>query len=514
MSTSQITRSPSTTVGTNRSRSAMVGPALVAVALLAGVALRLYTRSELWLDEALTVQTARLPLSAMFEQLRHDGHPPLYYLLLHVWMKAFGEGNEAVRSLSAVFGIATLPLLWVAGRRYGGRVVATAAVVLLATSPFAIRYSTETRMYSLAMLLVVAGWLLVRAALERPTLLRLAGVAVLSGLLALTHYWAFYLLASTAALLLLLWRRGKPAALRVTLAMVAGAVLFLPWLPSFLDQAAHTGTPWGRPERPTNVFSISFTDWGGGPNGEAQLLGIGLLLLVVLALMGRALDHRRIEVELGTRPHARPEVFVVTSTMLLAVVAGYATSGAFASRYTAVVFPIVVLLAAFGTSVFADVRVRGGFLVVLALLGLLGGVRNAATDRTQAGQVASYIAAQGRPGDVVAFCPDQLGPSVSRLLPDGFDLVDFPDFSDPHLVNWVDYAERQQSVGHQDFARRLDERAGGHGIWFVWSGGYRTVKGTCQAIAADLVELRPGGHAVVASGSQFEHMWLYQYGSG
>jgi hypothetical protein len=115
---------------------------------------------------------------------------------------------------------------------------------------------------------------------------------------------------------------------------------------------------------------------------------------------------------------------------------------------------------------------------------------------------------------VVAFCPDQLGPSVSRLLPDGFDLVDFPDFSDPHLVNWVDYAERQQSVGHQDFARRLDERAGGHGIWFVWSGGYRTVKGTCQAIAADLVELRPGGHAVVASGSQFEHMWLYQYGSG
>jgi uncharacterized membrane protein len=486
----------------------------VAAAVVAGVALRLYTRSDLWLDEALTVNTARLPLGAMFEQLRHDGHPPLYYLLLHVWMKVFGEGDEAVRSLSGIFGLATLPLLWVAAKRYGGTITATAALILLATSPFAIRYSTETRMYSLAMVLVVAGWLAVQVALERPTLLRLAGVAVLSGLLALTHYWSFYLLAATAALLLWMWRKGSPAALRVVLALVAGAVLFLPWLPSFLEQAAHTGTPWGEPARPTAVFAISFTDWGGGPNGEAQILGLCLVFLVVLALLGRAVDGRRIELDLRTRPKARPESFVAFATILLAVAAGYATAGAFASRYTAVVFPLVLLVAAYGVGAFADLRVRSGVLVVLALLGLIGGVRNTVDERTQAGHTAAYITAQGKPGDVVAFCPDQLGPAVTRKLPEHFDAVSFPDFSNPRLVNWVDYAERQRSVTPQDFAGQLNERAAGKTIWFAWSSGYRTVKSKCQDIAARLVELRPGGHAVLASGPQFEHEWLYQYGPG
>jgi hypothetical protein len=429
-------------------------------------------------------------------------------------MKVFGEGNEAVRSLSGIFGIATLPLMWVAAKRYGGTICAAATVVLLATSPFAIRFSTETRMYSLVMLLVVAGWLLLRAALERPTLPRLAGVAVVSGLLALSHYWSFYLLASVVLLLAWMWRHGRPAALRAGLAIAAGAVLFLPWLPSFLEQAAHTGTPWGLPERPTNVFSLSFNDWGGGPTGEAYLLGVGLLVLVVLALMARAVDGRRIELDVATRPHARPEALVVLATMAFAVLAGYATSGAFATRYTAVVFPIVILLAGFGATAFADVRVRAGVLVVLALLGLVSGVRNVGGERTQAGHVAAYIAAQGAPGDVVAFCPDQLGPAVTRKLPAGFDAVSFPDFSDPRLVDWVDYAERQRSVTPQDFAAKLAERAEGKTIWLVWSGGYRTVMGRCQAIAARLVELRPGGHAVLTSGPQFEHEWLYQYGPG
>jgi hypothetical protein len=495
-------------------RAPALAVAGVAVAVVVGVALRFYARSDLWLDEALTVHTARLPIGDLFEQLRHDGHPPLYYLLLHGWMKVFGEGDEAVRSLSGVFGIATLPVLWVAAKRYGGRACAAAAVVLLAMSPFAIRYSTEARMYSLVMLLVVVGWLALQAALERPTLLRLAGVAVVSGLLALTHYWSFYLLAATALGLLWQWRRGRAAGLRAVVALVAGGVLFLPWLPSFLEQAAHTGTPWGTPARPAPVFAISFTDWGGGPNGEAQVLGLSLLLLVLLALLGRALDTRRVELDLRTRPHVRGEVAVAFATMVLAIAAGYATQGAFASRYTAVVFPLVVLVAAYGTGVFTDVRVRGGLLVVLALLGLLGGVRNAIDDRTQAGDIAAYITAQGRPGDVVAMCPDQLGPAVARKLPAGFEEVAFPDFSDPHLVDWVDYADRQASVAPAAFAEELSERAAGKTLWYVWSPGYRTVKSKCQDVAARLVELRPGGHAVLAVGEQFEHAWLYQYGPG
>jgi undecaprenyl-diphosphatase len=55
-----------------------------------------------------------------------------------------------------VFSVATLPLAYLAGRREGGRIAAWGMLLLLATSPFAVHYATEARMYSLAMLLVTA----------------------------------------------------------------------------------------------------------------------------------------------------------------------------------------------------------------------------------------------------------------------------------------------------------------------------------------------------------------------
>jgi hypothetical protein len=293
---------------------------------------------------------------------------------------------------------------------------------------------------------------------------------------------------------------------------MAGAILFLPWLPSFIEQSKHTGTPWGRPERPTQIFTISFTDWGGGPNGEAQFLGIGLLLLILLALFAVARDTRYIEVDLHTRPRARPEAFVAFATMVIAIVAAFASSSAFASRYTAVIFPIVILLCGLGLTAFADVKVRAGILVVLALFGLLGASRNERGERTQAGHVAAYIVKQGGPGDVVAFCPDQLGPSTMRHIPDGFRGMAFPTGSDPRLVDWVDYAKRQKAGSPKAFAAMIDKAGGDHTVWLVWAGGYRTLDKRCESTVNALKKLRPGGKAVLAQGQQFEHAWLYQYG--
>ncbi|MEA3055537.1 MAG: mannosyltransferase, partial [Actinomycetota bacterium] len=471
---------------------------------------------DLWLDEALSVNIARLPLREMLDALERDGHPPLYYLVLHVWMKAFGEGDDAVRMLSGLCSVATLPLAWVAGRRFGGRQTAVALVVLLATSPFAIRYATEARMYALVTLLVVAGWLSMQAALAGRSTVALAGVAVTTGLLLLTHYWSFYLVAAVA--LALVWHRwrGRRDATRVLAAMAVGCVLFVPWLPSFLAQAGSTGTPWGLPARPTTVVMTTLTDWGGGTldglNGESQLLGVTIALLALLALFARSSEGTRLELELRTVPHARNESVVVAVTMGIAVVAGYATASAFASRYTAGVFPLVLLVAAYGVTRLPGSAVRAGALVFVAALGLIRGVDNFGTQRTEAGTVARYITANGGPGDLVAFCPDQLGPAVARLLPDTFGERTFPRGRAPQLIDWVDYAAKVRAGDPAAFAKDLDERAATHTVWLVWSGGYRTLGTRCETLADELRRLRPGGTAVVASSTQFEHAWLYQYG--
>ena len=63
-----------------------------------------------------------------------------------------------MRAFSGLASVACLPLVYLAGRRVGGRRAAWAALVVMATSPFALHYATETRMYSLVALEAVVGF--------------------------------------------------------------------------------------------------------------------------------------------------------------------------------------------------------------------------------------------------------------------------------------------------------------------------------------------------------------------
>jgi mannosyltransferase len=71
----------------------------VVLVLLVCLVMRFWTVSDLWLDEALTVNISRLPLHQIPSFLKRDGAPPLYYVLLHFWMGWFGTSDEAVRAL-------------------------------------------------------------------------------------------------------------------------------------------------------------------------------------------------------------------------------------------------------------------------------------------------------------------------------------------------------------------------------------------------------------------------------
>src|SRR5437016_11807732 len=121
-----------------------------------------------------------MPLRRLPTALRHDGAPPLYYVLLHAWMRLFGTGTVAVRALSGVLGVIALPLTFAAGRRIGGGRTAWAATVIMAASPFAVRYSSEARMYTLLLVLALLGYLALVEALEAATTGRLAAVAAVT----------------------------------------------------------------------------------------------------------------------------------------------------------------------------------------------------------------------------------------------------------------------------------------------------------------------------------------------
>ncbi len=493
--------------------SVWVGAAFL---VAAGVALRCWTPVALWLDEALTVNIARLPLRSIPEALRHDGSPPLYYYLLHGWMRLFGTGDVAVRALSGVVSIVTLIPMWFAGRRAGNRTTAWSAVILLAASPFAIRFATEARMYSLVMLEFVLGYLALRRALARPEVKTLGAVALVTALMLLSHYWTIYLLILVTVVLAHRAIRGADPfpARRALAAMVAGSLLFLPWLPSFLFQLRHTGTPWARRPSFEAVVGV-LQEFGGGRGAFASISSLLLLGLAGLGLFARPLDGRRLEFHLRTRPRGRALALVAVGPVLIGVVVGILTGAAFAARYAAMAVPPFILLAALGIDTLSDPKVRRWVLAVVAVLGLWTGASTSLYRRTTARQVSTAIKERGSPGDVVAYCPDQLGPSVSRYLPDQFVQLTFPRGLGPERVEWFDYEQFNRSAEAQLFAEMLLERAGTNDIWMVWSPGYRTFDAKCEAIIEALEVVRPQASRLVKVQLRYlEHPGLLRFRAG
>ena len=466
-----------------------VGAVLVIVAALV---LRFWTRSDLWLDEALTVNIARLPIHEIPSYLRRDGAPPLFYVLLHFWMGLFGTSDVAVRSLSGVFGVVTVPLAWVAGKRLGGRKVGWAAMLLVATSPFATRYDTETRMYALVVLLTILGFLALDRSLRQPRPGNLIAVGAVTGLLLYTHYWSLYLIGTT--MLWLAWQswRGRPQWIRGARASLAAAVVgcltFLPWLPTFLFQSKHTGTPWATPANFSAMVN-AVSSFAGGSTSQGRALALMFFALAGLGLFGVATDRRHVDVDIATRPLGRPLAIAVIGTLGAAIAGGFLTNSAFDARYASVVFIPLILLVAIGLLTLRDRRVRSIVLTLAVVAGLAGSVTNITTNRTQAGQVSRAIAHYGHPGDIVAYCPDQLGPAVNRLLPPNRYLqTTFPRGTGPTYVNWVDYGTAVAAGDPLTFAEHLESLAATSGkqIFLVWAPGYQTFGVKCEGIVQTL----------------------------
>jgi len=363
-------------------------------------------------------------------------------------------------------------------------------------------------MYSLVMFLTACGFVAVARALERPRPGNMVAVAVVVAGLLYSQYWGIYLVGSLG--LWLLWQawRGRPqwrAGARWTIgAAVVGCLAFLPWVPIFVFQARHTGTPWAAPPNFAAVINAvtGFTDNQAtlttAGSDQGRLLALCYFVLAGLAVFGVARDRWHVDLDLRTRAPARGVAFVVLVTLLAAITGGIVSGSAFSPRYAAVVFVPLVLLVAYGSRALADAYIRLAVVAVVAVAGLAAGVENIWTQRTQAPQIANAIEAHARPGDIVAFCPDQLGPAVYRLMASGqtdrsgqagrYSMVTYPRGIGPAFVDWVTYSKVAEASNPGAFARKLEAAAGStHDIWLVSAPGYQGFGQKCQVLAADLL---------------------------
>ena len=110
-----------------------------------------YFVASLWRDEAFSYLMARLPIHQLLWATAQDANPPLYYLLLKLWMGIFGTSEIALRSLSLIFFWATLYVVYLILKEVYALGTKKSLFYLLffIINPLLHYYAFEARMYSM-----------------------------------------------------------------------------------------------------------------------------------------------------------------------------------------------------------------------------------------------------------------------------------------------------------------------------------------------------------------------------
>ena len=407
-----------------------------AVAALVAVAAVLHLRAlaaPYWIDEGISVGISSHSLSAIPGALRQDGSPPLYYVLLHGWMALFGSAPTATHALSAGLAIACVPAAWWAVAPFGAW-AGLAAGGLMALDPFVGLYADETRMYSLLLLIA----LLVCGAFLRAFVLRrrahLASVAILLALALYVHPWGAFLVAAAGlgwVALLVAGPSRRALARDGVLAFGAAALLFAPWLPTFLYQAAHTGAPWSH--RPTGrSLTRALARMWSGRRAELVLFPAAAVGLAIGALRGARTVRRAL---LGV-------AVIAVATLLAAFAYSRFGTPAWALRYLVVVLAPLALLVALGLGRLAFL----GPLAVLAaaLLAWHGRPTAAALEhKSNVTQVARELAPQLPRGTLVFSTQPEQVPELAHELPAGMRYATpLGRVADARVMDWRDALTR------------------------------------------------------------------------
>ena len=396
------------------------GLVLTLLTLLAfGLRLIRISYQPLWWDEGWSLYFATTSIGDMLELTAVDIHPPLYYLLLHLWIRLFGPGVISVRLLSVLIGTATIPLLYAAGRRLSGHKGGLLAAFLLALSPFHIYYSQEVRMYGLVTLLGLAALTFTMqwdARKGHPGIGPWVGYVLAATAALHTAYYAAFLLLALNLYMLIRWLRSHTDPARSVGwplrglaawfgAQVAVFLSFLPWL-WYAGEKLLTYVRFkiGVEEDPSLApltylaRHLAAFGWGHAEGFLADWWWLGLLPLIALLLaLGFVLWRRRsggeesrLQVGLdrsqeggapssATDPRLAPALPLIVLVVVLAC--GFIVNLAFpfnpprGERLLLLVLPAYLILFAIGLLVLARYRrwlavAVASLFVVLALVSL------------------------------------------------------------------------------------------------------------------------------------------------
>jgi uncharacterized membrane protein len=259
--------------------------AVAAVLRLAGLG------SGLWYDEIVTlVASARLPIARIVTDFKDVNVHPLYSILAHVSISTLGESAWAVRLPACLFGIASVWMAYVLGKRLVSRAEAWAGATVLATSYHHIWFSQNARGYTMIGFFTLASTYFLLQADERGRRRDYVIYALLCAAGVYTHVTMAFVVAGHAAVMLLgrmaKWRPAAGQPIQPLMWAWTGAALlslaaYAPLLPSYFGHLTAAA--------PREAARVATTSWAVREAIRNLLSGAGVPAAIaggIIAFLG------------------------------------------------------------------------------------------------------------------------------------------------------------------------------------------------------------------------------------
>lgn len=209
---------------------------MIFLILLLSFIIRIISLNQsLWLDEAINIMAAKqFSLFGMVTQYAAaDFHPPGWFVIIWFWGKIFGYSEVVMRLPSVFFGVLTVYVTYLIGRKLISRNLGLVAALFISINPLHIYYSQEARMYSLAALAVAVNIFILTKIVKRERINLI--FFILSNVLILLSDYVAYFIFPVELIFLLLLKENKFLR-RWFIALFTALVLMSWWIPVFLSQ--------------------------------------------------------------------------------------------------------------------------------------------------------------------------------------------------------------------------------------------------------------------------------------
>jgi hypothetical protein len=313
---------------------------------LVGLALRLtgLGAHSLWFDEAFSWLVAQEAPWTILTERPEPILPPLYHLLLHFWI-VLGESETALRSLSMLFGVLTIPLLYALGRELFGASTGLGAALGTATLPFQVYFSQEARLYSMVILLSALMLYAFVRAWRTDRKLGWIWFGLLAGLNCYAHYFVVFALAVLHAYALTRWRRELHRWRGLLLGDLVGLAVVGPLLPSAWAQAQQvTSSFWlSRPSPLELVRTLDYLLFGHTTPIWLVPAALFLTLCILVLVAWISIRVRR-----RLDPWVSVLLALVLGPMLLALLLSWIIAPVYLDRSFSLVTPAYLVLLSWG----------------------------------------------------------------------------------------------------------------------------------------------------------------------